>query len=329
MGKIKVEQFVTCFDLYFLPQGLALYHSLQSHFDSFVLWVVCLDRKTFEALNQSCLPKVKLIYIGEMENDQLLSLKSTRSKAEYIWTLSPFIPKWVFQSDPSIERVTYLDADMYFFGDPTPIFEEFELSGKDVLITEHAFDKEYDQSALLGRFCVQFIIYKRDGCELVRKWWEDRCLEWCFNRWEDGKFGDQKYLDQWPILFPEKIHILTNLGYILAPWNSSLYPSSTMILWHFHGFRLLTNSRILLHSRYRISDDIDRKVYIPYAKAVASQLKPDIYSPENCVKYSVFKQSIHFCISAIYKSIIKIKVQSFNPRIRIISLANIKWDTTD
>ena len=27
------------------------------------------------------------------------------------------------------------------------------------------------------------------------KWWRDRCLEWCYARIEDGKFGDQFYIE--------------------------------------------------------------------------------------------------------------------------------------
>jgi hypothetical protein len=45
-----------------------------------------------------------------------------------------------------VGRVTYLDADLWFRKNPTPIFQEFDKSGKDVSITDHAYSPEYDLS---------------------------------------------------------------------------------------------------------------------------------------------------------------------------------------
>ena len=319
-----VEHFCTCFDSYFLPQGLSLYKSLESHSADFILWIVCLDRKTYDVLSDYALPRIKLLLISDLEDEKLLILKQNRNKSEYIWTLSPFLPKWIFEANQSLKRITYLDADTFFFADPAPIFDEFALSGKAILITEHAFDDVNDQSSLLGRFCVQFIIYNRDGSEEVRQWWEDRCIEWCFARCEDGKFGDQKYLDHWPVMFPEKIHILSRLDYVLAPWNSSRYCSSSLILWHFHGFRLLTDSRILLHSIYKISNEIDQLIYLPYLSVVIDQFNQDTYSPENCLKYNKFKNLIYFYFSTIYKIIINRRLHSLRSNIKIISILDTK-----
>ena len=299
------EHFVTCFDSYFMPQGLALYESLSKHYKGSVLWVICLDKKSFEYLQKSAYPMMRILFIEDLENERLLSVKSTRTKAEYIWTLSPYIPGWVFDSEPEVNRVTYLDADMCFLSDPSVIFDEFEKSGKEVLITEHAFDKVYEEFLLLGKFCVQFIIYNKLGSTEILKWWENRCIEWCYNRLEDGRFGDQKYLDQWPILFPTKVHILQNHDYILAPWNAGRYKPDTQILWHFHGLRLLTEGRVLLHMTYKISDEIDRDIYYPYLKILSKCINNETYSSTQSLNYNQFKETLIFIFSAVFRTIAK------------------------
>jgi hypothetical protein len=312
-----VEHFVTCFDSYFLPQGLALYQSLRNQFDDFTLWVICLNETTADILASRNLPNMRLLKLGDLENQKLLSVKETRSRAEYIWTLSPFIPGWVFEADRLVNRVTYLDADLYFFNNPYRIYKEFEESGKAILITEHAYDKKYDQSFMLGKFCVQFIIYKRNESDDVTNWWADRCIEWCYGRWENGKYGDQKYLDEWPNLFPDKVHILTQLCSILAPWNSSRYPSSEFVAWHFHGFRLLKYRKVLFHTRYKISSIVEKEIYSRYLEIIRDNISNETYNSDNSVSYNLFKERILFIISALVKTILRFKMHSFNPRIKI------------
>ena len=200
-----MERYVTLFDSLFLPQGLALHLSMERHVKDYTLWILCVDDEAHDVLTKLQLPNVRLLQLSKLETAELLRIKPTRSKGEYCWTLTPFAPRFVFEADADVQRVTYLDADMWFRKHPAPIFREFEASGKQVLITDHAYAPEYDQSATSGQYCVQFITFTRDGGEVVRQWWEDRCVEWCYARFEDGKFGDQKYLDSWPELFLEQV----------------------------------------------------------------------------------------------------------------------------
>jgi hypothetical protein len=105
--------------------------------------------------------------------------------------------------------------------------------------------------------------FVRDTSESVRSWWARRCLEWCFARSEDGKFGDQKYLDDWPDRFPDQVHILRQENAILAPWNARRFPYSKAIAWHFHGLRI-RGRQIQWYGNYQVPRIAEKMVYEPY-----------------------------------------------------------------
>jgi hypothetical protein len=238
-----MEHYVTLFDSLFLPQGLALHLSMERQAGEYTLWVLCMEDDVFATLSTLKLPHVNLLQLSKLETQELLEVKKGRTKGEYCWTLTPFAPRFVFEADQSVARVTYIDADMWFRKNPLPIFKEFDASGKQVLITDHAYAPEYDQSATSGQYCVQFMTFTRVGGEVVRKWWEERCLEWCYSRYEDGKFGDQKYLDDWPERFAEYVHVLGNKELLLAPWNATRFPYGNSCVWHFHSLRLVIEGK--------------------------------------------------------------------------------------
>lgn len=262
-----MEHYVTLFDSVFLPQGIALYLSLERHGGKYLLWILCMDDEVHDALTRLCLPNVKLLKLSDLETPELLAIKSTRSKGEYCWTLTPFTPRFVFECSPEVTRVTYLDADMWFRKNPSSIFNELDSSGKSVLITDHAYDAEHDMSATSGQYCVQFMTFYRDKGEVVRKWWEQRCIEWCYNRHEDGKFGDQKYLDDWKDRFSEYVHVLKDKELLLAPWNATRYPYGNSVCWHFHALRVIIKSQhsiFIEYGEYRLPDCTSKYIYAPY-----------------------------------------------------------------
>jgi hypothetical protein len=188
---------------------------------------------------------------------------------------------------------------MFLLKSPAPIFDEFEASGKAVLITDHAYDAEYDSSAGSGQYCVQFMTFVRGRSDTVRQWWQDRCIEWCFDRVEDGKLGDQKYLDDWPERFSESVHVLSQIDVLLAPWNARRFPYSRAIAWHFQGFRLLGNDRALLHRGYSVPDVVDRMIYAPYMK----ELKEILEILGNPVAQSVTKRGLLIRMKYLAKNV--------------------------
>jgi len=273
-----VEHFVTLFDNNFLPMGLCLHQSLLDHGQPFHLWILCMDELVEQHLQQLALSQVSLISLRDVENDRLLAVKPERTRGEYCWTLTPFTSQFVFDRDASVNRVTYLDADLFFFDSPKPFFDELDRSGKHVLITEHAYDPRYDKSRRSGRFCVQFMTFRKTiEAEKVMRWWQERCLEWCYARVEDGKFGDQKYLDKWPELFEAEVHILAQKDKTLAPWNVRYYAHLkgghiAPVFYHFHGLRLVSPDRLLLYSGYQIGEAANR-LYDEYIKHLHNSIR--------------------------------------------------------
>lgn len=266
-----MEHYVTLFDSFFLPQGMALHASMERHVRDYTLWVLCVDDGAFEVLARLGLPRVRLLKLSQLETEALVRVKLSRSIAEYCWTLTPFVPRFVFEADESVQKVTYIDADIWFTDSPHAVHQELALAGKSVLITEHGYAPQYDRTEFSGKYCVQFISFTRAG-ENVRKWWEDRCIEWCFDRHEDGKFGDQKYLEQWPKLFADQVHVLQQKSLLLAPWNAVMYPHSGACLYHFHGTRTF-GARAVTCGPYQIPYWTRRAVHRRYGDDIENGIR--------------------------------------------------------
>lgn len=284
-----MEHYVTLFDSKFLPMGLCLQDSLSEHAGSFHLWVICMDELVFKQLSKLNVPNLTSIRLSDVEDDRLEKVKPTRTSGEYCWTLTPFTPEIVFKLAPDAKRVTYLDADLFFFHSPDSFFEEFKNSGKHVLITEHAYAPEYEfRSETSGKFCVQFMTFMRTNEAFeVMHWWQERCLEWCYARFEDGKFGDQKYLDSWPEMFSNQVHVLKQTARTLAPWNVQYFLIKESfgfkpVIYHFHGLRILTPSKVKLYEGYKVGEiaSILYKQYISYLnKNIAIMIQHEMTVP--------------------------------------------------
>jgi hypothetical protein len=271
--------------------GLALHQSLLEHVGDFRHWILCFDDDTCRILEQMRLPHVELIRLSDFENPDLLAVKGSRTPVEYFWTATPDLPLYVFNQDAAISQVTYLDADLFFFAPPDPI--ERELNGGSILLVEHRYSPDLAYlSAESGIYNVSLLTFRRDANALAcLRWWRERCLEWCYARVEDGKMGDQKYLDDWPTRFPGVV-VLKHPGCGLAPWNIQNYElgqhngavwvdDAPLIFYHFHQFKPLGPRQFDLAQRYRLTREQIDLIYRPYIAAIqrtmqrVQQVAPD------------------------------------------------------
>jgi hypothetical protein len=270
------REFCTLFDRNYVFKALVVHRSLLRHCPSFHLTAFCFDDEARRVIETLELPSLSTVGLDDLEafDAELLSVKPDRTAVEYLWTSTPSLPLYMFAAKPELHEVTYLDADLMFFSSPEPIFEE--MGDASVLITPHRFSPELAHHAINGIYNVQFLTFRRDrrGLETLN-WWHERCIEWCYYRFEDGKLGDQKYLDDWPDRF-EGVHVLRHRGGGLAPWNITQHhvretphgiyvDADPLIFFHYHRVRLLgRESFVWRPPGYYISPENRRLLYDPY-----------------------------------------------------------------
>ena len=298
-----MENYITLFNYDYLPQGLNLYNSLRKNFPKSILWVVCMDEKVEIYLKKNNYKGLKIISLKKVENKKLLKVKKDRKLVEYCWTLTPFLPDFVFKRNPNIKRITYIDADIFFYKKPKRIIDEFRNSKKSIFLTEHGFHHSQDNTALSGKFCVQYMIFKKGKTtKKILRWWQEKCLDWCHDYPDKGRLGDQKYLDEWPKLFKNYIHISKNKKYFQAPWTYNRFKNKDKIIYHFHGLKIKLD-KIYVYNNYGFTKEIIEKTYLPYIrelKKVLSKLNyefsqigdfnPLYRSIKSLIKYNFFKK---------------------------------------
>lgn len=279
-----MHHFCTLFDSNYLLKGIAMMRSLRVHCPDAHIRVLCMDDLTRETLEAIGHPYVTCLSLSEIEDEALLAVKSGRSMAEYCWTLSPCLPWHVLQSNPHIDAITYLDADLYFYSSLQPLLDE--ISGASIAIIEHRFPPALQHLEVNGRFCVEWVGFRRDeqGMACLARW-REQCIEWCFHRLEADRMGDQKYLDQWPARY-RGVHIIQHAGAGVAPWNYAQYRFSAdenggvtvnaqpLIFYHFHQFQMLSNGSFdRLSAAYRAMGPEPQVVYAAYEQALRDILR--------------------------------------------------------
>lgn len=277
-----MRHYCTYFDRNYLPRGLALHASLERHeTEPFTLHVLCLDDFSREYLTGLGREDIRPIALADLEawDPRLPLAATTRSRIEYYFTLTPALPLYVLETVPGAGMVTYLDADLYFYSAPEPAYAELG-DGSVAMISHRLSPHMREAEEEYGIYNVGFLIFRDDenGRSCLR-WWLDRCVEWCYDRVEPGRFADQKYLEQWPELF-DGVVVLEHPGLGIAPWNVETHPvredggaltvrGEPLIFYHFHKLQLVTPLLFepgLDIYRSRPSRTVRRTIYAAYVR---------------------------------------------------------------
>ncbi len=275
-----MHYFCTYFDHRYISRGLALYYSLRKNCKSFKLFVLCLSDECYEILKHKGLEDIFLLKLEDIErgDKELLKAKGNRTLVEYYFTLTPSFILYVLNNFDYVDFITYLDADLYFFSYPDPIFEE--IGENSIAIVPHRFPARLKHLEKFGIYNVSWLSFRRDenglGC---LRWYREKCNEWCYDRVEGDRYADQKYLEKFEILF-DGVHVIQHKGANVAPWNIENYKIAVkgskvyvddhpLIFYHFQGLKKI--SSFLYDSGFsmygaRFAKEIRDSIYLPYVK---------------------------------------------------------------
>lgn len=254
-----------------------------------------MDQETLDDLSPIASDLGLVLYSEEELVDsfpELKQAKANRSAVEFFFTCTPFLLKHSMKNKSYGHLSIYLDADLYFFGDPGLVVREIEDSS--VAIIEHNYP--WHQRALskkYGTYNVGLLSIRNDSEGMkTLNWWSERCLEWCHDYPEDGKYADQGYLDSFQEI-STAVKVLQNPAFNLAPWNTAssklviqgdsvLVDGNSLSFFHFHGLKKKNQTWISSQLNYLspLPRETFHAIYGPYLEHIekiqreVAQIKP-------------------------------------------------------
>lgn len=202
-----------------------------------------------------------------------------RSEAERIFSIGPSFLQHLSIEVEADGWLVYADADLFFF-EPLKDYLD-KLPTCNVVIAPHRHYKwNQRRLAKYGHFNVGLVAFRKneEGMRAL-SFWAERCLEWCRDYPEDGKYADQRYLELFETI-AAGIFVEISKGADLAPWNSpffgiSVSPSGIISVkrcrlayFHAQGLSKKHNRWVLGHLNYLsiAAPRIRELIYTPYLR---------------------------------------------------------------
>jgi hypothetical protein len=267
-----VLELVTMSDLRFLPQLLTLHRSLVRRGGQFHLSVLATDAASAAFLRARRPAGIEVLELAALErtDPELAATRRDRTWTEYCWTTTPSLCRDQLERAPSGATVIWVDADVEFLRDPGCLSRA--LGDGSILLTPHRYNRAYpsaalasELTALYGRFNGGTIVFRRDEQGIAAAdLWRRRTLQWCFDRCEPGRYGNQLHLEDFPERF-SGTRVLDVPGGVLGPWNGGrfrirsspagpLADGRPVLAYHYQSLRLH-------HPRPRVARQLSPNVF--------------------------------------------------------------------
>ena len=205
----------------YLPYARTLASSYLQHHPGDKFFVLVVAKACVRALFSA--EPFCVVMLEEIGLPNLNSLAMKYDILELNTNVKPSFMKYIFDNF-DIDRLIYLDPDIYIYNRLDPVFDLLESAN--VVLTPHITspiddDKNpREQDFLLsGTYNLGFIAMRRSAeSRRMLDWWERRCLTQGYNEIRTGLFVDQKWMNLAPCLF-EKVEQCKDLGCNMAYWN--------------------------------------------------------------------------------------------------------------
>lgn len=152
--------YCTLFDKYYADKGIVMIDSLLSQGRDAMVYVLCMDEKVHTVVSsyyKTGVYAIDLSILKEYET-RLVNIERGRSKGELCWTCTAILIKYVLERMQE-DICTYIDADVFFYSNPTVLYEEMLKANCTVQVIPHNFSLNHYgkyQARMNGQNCVQF-----------------------------------------------------------------------------------------------------------------------------------------------------------------------------
>ena len=200
-------------------QAVVLHRTLIEVLPGASLTVLCTTPRIERALRELGLETIAARDLEE-RHPALREARAHRTLSEYSWTIKAPLLLDLLDRAPEEALVTYVDADVAFHSDPTPAWRQ--LDGASVGLAHHRFAPRLaSRERWAGPFNAGWISFRHDGQgRRALAWWRERVIEWCHDRVEHGRYGDQGYLRDLSARF-DGVRVFEHPGVNVAPWSDN------------------------------------------------------------------------------------------------------------
>lgn len=277
--------YCTVLNAAFVPRALTLQRSITVHSPNAGFAFYCIDDAAVALLRALAPANSWIVAPDEFETSELRGLKTALKPSEYCWTCKPVSLRHALLRDPAIDWAVWLDADMLAFGDLNSALADVPQAN--VALTPHSFSLPEFQclEPVVGQFNAGYVAFRNsDEGRRALDWWLQRCLEACPAVPVDGKYADQKYLDDIATQF-SNVAALSSNSVNVAPWNifnktvdaiqgRVMISGEPLLLYHFQGLKVLRSRIFNLYASARVlPGPVRRLIYRPYTAALASEMR--------------------------------------------------------